>query len=87
MRFSPGDAVRTTRADPPHHSRLPRYARGATGIVVEFGGLHPLADLRAQGLPTEPEPVWTVRVPARELFGQGEHFVAVDVWDSRLEQA
>ena len=87
MRFSPGDAVRTTRADPPHHSRLPRYARGAVGTVVEFGGLHPLADLRAQGLPAEPEPVWTVRFPAWELFGQGEHFVTVDVWDSRLEQA
>ena len=87
MRFSPGDVVRTTRADPPHHSRLPRYARGAVGTVVEFGGLHPLADLRAQGLPAEPEPVWTVWFPARELFGQGEHFVTVDVWDSRLEQA
>lgn len=87
MRFSPGDAVRTTRADPPHHSRLPRYARGAVGTVVDFGGLHPLADLRAQGLPAEPEPVWTVRFPARELFGQGEHFVTVDVWDSRLEHA
>ena len=31
MRFAPGDAVRTMRADPPHHSRLPRYARGAVG--------------------------------------------------------
>ena len=86
MRFSPGDTVRTSRADPPHHSRLPRYARGAVGTVVGFGGLHPLADLRAQGLPAEPEPVWTVQFPARELFGQGEHFVTVDVWDSRLEQ-
>jgi nitrile hydratase len=55
--------------------------------VVDHGGLHPLADLRAQGLPAEPEPVWTVRFPARELFGQGEHFVTVDVWDSRLEKA
>jgi len=86
VRFSPGDAVRTARADPPHHSRLPRYARGAVGTVVECGGLHPLADLRAQGLPAEAEPVWTVRFPARELFGQGEHFVTVDVWESRLEQ-
>ncbi len=51
MRFSPADRVRTARADPPHHSRLPRYARGAVGTVVEPQGLHPLADLRAQGLP------------------------------------
>ena len=87
MRFSPGDPVRTTRADPPHHSRLPRYARGAVGTVVDLNGLHPLADLRAQGLPAEPEPVYTVRFPAQELFGQGDHFVTVDVWESRLEPA
>ena len=87
MRFSPGDRVRTARADPPHHSRLPRYARGAVGTVVEAQGLHPLADLRAQGLPAEPEPVYTVRFPAGELFGDGDHSVTLDVWESRLEDA
>ena len=87
MRFSPGDRVRTTRADPPHHSRLPRYARGAVGTVVEPQGRHPLADLRAQGLTAEPEPVYTVRFSAGELFGQGDHSVTVDVWESRLEDA
>ena len=85
MRFAPGDRVRTSRVDPPHHSRLPRYARGAVGTVVEPQGRHPLADLRAQGLPAEPEPVYTVRFPARELFGDGDHSVTVDVWESRLE--
>ena len=87
MRFSPGDRVRTARADPPHHSRVPRYARGAVGTVVELHGHHPLADLRAQGLPAEPEPVYTVRFSAQELFGQGDHSVTVDVWESRLEDA
>jgi hypothetical protein len=87
VRFSPGDRVRTARVDPPHHSRLPRYARGAVGTVVEPQGLHPLADLRAQGLPAEPEPVYTVRFAARDLFGDGDHSVTVDVWESRLEDA
>jgi hypothetical protein len=87
VRFSPGDRVRTARVDPPHHSRLPRYARGAVGTVVEPQGLHPLADLRAQGLPAEPEPVYTVRFSARDLFGDGDHSVTVDVWESRLEDA
>jgi nitrile hydratase subunit beta len=87
VRFSPGDRVRTTRADPPHHSRVPRYARGAVGTVVEPQGLHPLADLRAQGLPAEPEPVYTVRFPAAELFGEGSHSVCLDVWESRLEES
>ena len=87
MRFRPGDRVRTARIDPPHHSRLPRYARGAVGTVVEPQGLHPLADLRAQGLPASPEPVYTVRFSAEELFGHGDHSVTVDVWESRLEDA
>ena len=87
MRFRPGDRVRTARVDPPHHSRLPRYARGAVGTVVEAQGLHPLADLRAQGLPAEPEAVYTVRFSATELFGHGDHSVTVDVWESRLEGA
>ena len=87
MRFAPGDRVRTVRVDPPHHSRLPRYARGAVGTIVEPQGLHPLADLRAQGLPAEPEPVYTVRFSAHELFGDGDHSVTVDVWESRLEDA
>jgi nitrile hydratase len=87
VRFTPGDRVRASRADPPHHSRVPRYVRGAVGTVVEPQGRHPLADLRAQGLPAEPEPVYTVRFSARELFGEGEHSVTVDVWESRLEDA
>ena len=86
-RFPPGARVRTRTGDPDGHTRLPRYARGAVGTVVEPQGLHPLADLRAQGLPAEPEPVYTVRFSAGELFGQGDHSVTVDVWESRLEDA
>jgi nitrile hydratase len=85
-RFAAGDRVRTTRADPPHHTRLPRYARGALGTVVEPQGRHPLADDRARGLPAEAETVYTVRFAARELFGEGDHAVTVDVWESHLEE-
>jgi nitrile hydratase len=87
VRFRPGEAVRTTRADPPHHTRVPRYARGALGTVVEPQGEHPLADDRARGLPAEPQPVYTVRFAARELFGEGDHYVTVDVWESHLQPA
>lgn len=83
-RFAAGDRVRTARSDPPHHCRLPRYARGALGTVVEATGRHPLADDRARGRPAEPEPVYTVRFDARELFGVGEHRVTVDIWESHL---
>ena len=63
-RFAPGDAVRTSTADPAWHTRLPRYARGAVGVLVERAGRHPLADERARGGSPEPHTVWHVRFPA-----------------------
>ena len=85
--FEPGERVTTSRADPPHHTRLPRYARGVTGTVVELEGSHPLPDDRARGLPAEPEPVYAVRFAARDLFGDGEHTVTLDLWQSYLRSA
>jgi nitrile hydratase len=83
-RFATGDRVVTDRQDPPHHCRLPRYARGAVGTVIGSQGSHPLADDRARGLQVEPEPVYTVRFSARELFGDGDHAVTLAVWESHL---
>ncbi|HUR13279.1 MAG TPA: SH3-like domain-containing protein [Mycobacteriales bacterium] len=83
--FGAGDRVRTARTDPPHHTRLPRYARGAVGTVVEPQGTHPLPDDRSRGLAAEPQLVYTVRFAARELFGTGDHDVTVDVWACHLE--
>jgi hypothetical protein len=85
--FAQGDRVTTSRADPPHHTRLPRYARGATGTVVEVEGSHPLPDDRSRGMPAEPEPVYAVCFAARDLFGEGEHTVTVDLWQSYLQAA
>jgi nitrile hydratase subunit beta len=87
--FGPGDLVRTSRIDPPHHTRLPRYARGATGTVIERQGRYPLPDARFWQLPAgpEPEPVYTVIFSARELFGDGDHTVTLDLWQSYLRPA
>jgi hypothetical protein len=85
--FRPGDRVRARRIDPPHHTRLPRYARGATGTVVEREGSYPLPDRRARQLAAEPEPVYAVRFAARELFGEGDHTVTLDLWESYLSPA
>lgn len=85
--FTVGARVRTRRTDPPHHTRLPRYARGALGTVVEPEGQHPLADDRARGLATPPQPVYAVRFTALELFGAGDHAVTLDLWESYLEAA
>ena len=83
-RFAPGDHVRTRRTDPPHHTRLPRYARGAVGTVLEPEGRHPLADDRARGLPTSAQTVYAVRFSARELFGEGDHAVVLALWEDYL---
>lgn len=83
-RFAPGARVRTRRIDPPHHTRVPRYARGAVGTVLEAEGRHPLADDRARGLPSKPQTVYAVRFDAAELFGEGNHAVVLDLWEDYL---
>ena len=83
-RFLLGARVRTRRADVAHHTRLPRYARGAVGTVVEPEGRHPLADDRARGRAAEPTTVYAVRFEARELFGEGDHAVVLDLWEDYL---
>ena len=84
--FAPGDRVRATSVDPSHHTRVPRYVRGAVGTVVEREGEYPLADDRARGLPAEPQTVYSVRFTARELFGEGDHEVTVALWESYLRE-
>ena len=86
-RFAPGDRVVARRDDPPHHTRVPRYARGAVGTILEHQGNHPLPDDRVRGLPAPPQPVYTVRFAAAELFGAGQHFVTVDLWEAYLRPA
>ncbi|MFZ3594851.1 SH3-like domain-containing protein [Streptomyces sp. BH104] len=86
--FAPGDRVRTYRHDPSHHTRLPRYARGKLGVVVEPEGRAPLADVRAQGREDAPvEMIYAVRFAARELWGEGEHDVVLDLTESYLRKA
>lgn len=84
-RFAAGQRVRTSGVDPAHHTRLPRYARGKTGVIVEAEGSHPVADHRARGLAATPEPVYAVRFAARELWAEGDHAVVLDLWESYLE--
>jgi hypothetical protein len=86
-RWAPGDRVRTRAVDPAGHTRLPRYARGAVGVLVERAGRHPLADERARGRSSEPQDVWHVRFRADDLFGEGEHTVTVELWEDYLEEA
>ena len=84
-RFAPGDLVRVRAADPDGHTRLPRYARGHVGEVIDGHGTWPLPDDNVRGI-SRAEPVYAVRFAARELWGAGEHTVTVDLWESYLEE-
>jgi hypothetical protein len=86
-RFGPGQRVRARGVDPAHHTRLPRYARGKVGTVVEPEGRHPRADDRSRGIEVGPETVYAVRFAARELWADGDHSVVLDLWESYLEPA
>jgi nitrile hydratase len=86
-RFAVGDRVRALSVDPSHHTRVPRYARGHVGEVVEVQGTWPVADDRARGF-AEPrvEPVYTVRFRAGDLWGPPVgHWVQVELWECYLE--
>jgi nitrile hydratase len=83
--FAPGARVRTRTVDRDGHTRLPGYARGVSGTVVEVAGRHPLADDRARGLAVPPQPVYHVRFRAEDLFGAGDHTVTVELWHDHLE--
>jgi nitrile hydratase len=88
MSLPPGTRVRARASDPGHHTRLPRYVRGHVGEVVECTGTWPVPDDRARGIaPARVEPVYTVRFPAAELWGEGDHTVTVELWACYLEEA
>jgi nitrile hydratase len=85
-RFAPGDRVLTRAADPDRHTRLPRYARGRTGRIVAVTGSWPLADdMALRRAEPRVEPVYTVAFAARDLWGEGDHEVTLDLWQSYLQ--
>jgi nitrile hydratase subunit beta len=87
VRYDRGAAVRVRAGDPDHHTRVPRYVRGHTGVVVAVLGRWPLPDDSARGItPPRTEACYTVRFSAADLWGSGEHTVTVDLWESYLDR-
>jgi nitrile hydratase beta subunit len=89
-RFSVGDRVRTRSGDVPHHTRLPRYARGKSGRVDRVHGTHVFADTNARGLGEQPRWLYGVVFDSRELWGAAAAAglsVSIDAWEPYLEAA
>jgi nitrile hydratase subunit beta len=89
-RFSAGDRVRTCNIHPEGHTRLPRYARGKTGMVeaVRDGFVFP--DSNAHGEGENPQRVYTVVFDGIEIWGERADptlSVSIDAWESYLEPA
>jgi nitrile hydratase subunit beta len=86
-RFKRGDRVVTRKLNPEGHTRLPRYARGRTGVVRTVNGPFLLPDSSAHGRGPDWQACYAVEFSARELWGEtapaGDR-VCVDLWESYL---
>jgi nitrile hydratase len=86
--FRIGDAVRALNMHPTGHTRLPRYARGKSGIVTRDHGVFAFADSKARGDGPAPQHLYTVAFTARALWGDeasATDKVYLDLWESYLE--
>ena len=81
---------RAKNLNPSGHTRLPRYARGRTGVIEMMHGAHVYPDTYAHGLGENPQPLYAVRFTAQELWGpdaSGSDSLCVDLWENYLEAA
>lgn len=89
-RFRAGGRVRARNINPTTHTRLPRYARGKLGTIDRDHGVFVFPDTNALFQGEKPQHVYSVRFPARELWGEearAEDSVYIDLWEDYLEPA
>lgn len=89
-KYTIGDNVKTLNINPTGHTRLPRYARGKTGVIIDIHGCHVFPDSNARLKGENPQWLYAVKFDAQELFGpdaEAGNSVVVDCWESYLESA
>jgi nitrile hydratase beta subunit len=86
-RFAVGDAVHVADVHPRGHTRLPRSVRDRHGLIEIVHPAFVFPDTHAHGWGEDPQHVYAVRFAARDLWGEGDHFVFVDIFESHLEAA
>jgi nitrile hydratase len=87
--FRVGQRVRARNINPTGHTRLPRYARGKTGVIVRDHGVYAFPDTNAHFQGEKRQHVYSVRFTARELWGNAasqRDSVHIDMWDDYLER-
>lgn len=89
-KFKPGDMVRMINHQPNGHTRLPAYTRKCVGVITAQHGTHVYPDTNARFEGEQPQPLYTVRFEATELFGKDAdigHSVSIEAWEPYLESA
>jgi nitrile hydratase beta subunit len=89
-RYKLGDRVRTKNIHPTTHTRLPRYARGRTGVIEALRGCHVFPDAAAIGKGEDPQWLYTVLFDGRELWGDNAEptlKVSIEAFEPYLEPA
>lgn len=84
--FELTQAVVTKKHLAASHTRLPRYARNASGHVTAWHGPHIFPDASARGI-TQGQHLYTIEFSAKELWGEGadpRDTVCLDLWESYL---
>jgi nitrile hydratase len=88
--FQVGQRVRARNINPAGHTRLPRYARGKTGLIDRDHGVYVFPDTNSKYQGEKRQHVYSVRFMARELWGPDaspRDSVYIDMWDDYLEHA
>ena len=88
--FKVSQRVRARNINPTGHTRLPRYARGKTGVIVRDHGVYLFPDSNAHFEGEKRQHVYSVGFAARELWGASaspRDSVHLDLWDDYLEPA
>ena len=89
-RFAAGQRIKTINMHPAGHTRLPRYARGKTGLIETVHGNFVYPDSNAHGGGEQPQRLYTVVFPGSEIWGKDCDpglSVSIDAWESYLEPA
>jgi nitrile hydratase len=89
-RFRVGDRVRVRNHQPTTHTRLPSYLRCRVGTVEHDHGVFAFPDTHAHGLGEQPQHCYSVRFPAREVWGPAaseRDTLRVDLFDDYLDLA
>jgi nitrile hydratase subunit beta len=80
--------VRARNVHPEGHTRLPRYVRAKSGVVVLDRGVFLFPDTNAHLRGEKPQHLYSVRFAARELWGEQasrRDSIHLDMWDDYLE--